>query len=390
MDKQRVTYLLEQYLSAAATLQEEQELLDLLEEDTHQELFNTIQAEMIQQEMPAFPSDLTPWQKMVQNIVQIDKTTAAPLPAKVFRLRRWSAAAVILLLAGMAAYFFINRTGPSSLATRQKIIPALAIAPSDKNVLILSDGSKIFLDEVKKGKIAEEGNTAITKQDRQIIYCATGSDTASSYNVISTARGGLYDVMLPDGSHVWLNGASSIRFPSRFSGMERSVELSGEAWFDVNHAEKLPFRIHSGAITTSVLATAFDIKAYPGQRNIVVAVQHGRVRIQAGNKVLATLQKGSQLRVNADTSSDEASIDTLSVATWKQGNLLYKNESLENIIVDLRWTFRDSIAIKRPALKDARLTVSFNRNIGAQQALEIICRIIDGRLTNKNGTFLIE
>lgn len=393
MEKQRLTYLLERHLSAAITAAEQQELAALLQADTDRELFNTVLAELMQQETPAFPANPEVWQKMVQDIAAVDRpsaTPARPATGRIFRLYRWAAAAAVLIIVSAVIYFFSNLGNQSSLTTTEKKMPALAMTPVAKNVLILSDGSQVLLDEVKNGPIATQGHTTITKQDKRIIYTTTDPGDAAGYHVIATARGNEYEIVLTDGSHVWLNAASSIRFPTAFSGPERIVSLSGQAWFDVQHADKLPFRVHSGTLTTSVLGTAFDIKDYPGDKNKVVSVQRGKVKVEAGAKVLATLEKGQQVKVIADTIIHQQPVDIASIAGWIQGDLIYNDETLEDIVADLQRVFKDSVVIKTAALKDVMARGSFNKRIGMQQALELICNVANCHLSKENGIFIIE
>ena len=333
MEDQRLNYLLQQYLTESATAQELEELSNILRSDTDNESFKAILTEMMHKEEPAFPADREPWQQMAQDIVAIDKHTAKTSPARVIKWYRWSAAAAILILIGVGGYFWANRGQASLLAA---------------------------------------------------------TETTIRDSIISTAPGEQQEVMLPDGSHVWLNSASSIRFPVSFNGTERAVELSGEAFFDVKHADRMPFRIHSGTITTTVLGTAFDISAYPHQNSLMVAVQSGKVKVEAGSRMLAVLEKGRQVKVISDTVSLLRNLDTLSIAAWRGGELIYKDEMLEDIIADLQRVFKDSIKIKSPSLKKVMITVSINRKDGLRSALEMISRTTDSRLTNKNGIFTIE
>lgn len=394
MEKQRLTWLIQQYLAEKATPQERQELADLVQADRDQELFATVMAEMMEQENPAVPANGAMWQQMVQEIVAIDKPAAVQVekkPAGIFKLYKWVAAAVVLVMAGVAVYFFALQSKQSSKPGVSQKMPGLAVTPVNKNVLVLPDGSQVLLDETPDGTIAtQQEDVTITKQGTQITYAAPDGDGGGDYHVLSTAKSSMYQVVLPDGSHVWLNAASSIRFPASFTGDQRLVELSGEAWFDVQHADKVPFLIRTGAVTTTVMGTAFDIKAYPGQRSLIVSVQRGKVRIQAGNKTLTTLTKGQQVRVQQDTSFSTSVIDTAAVAAWKQGNLFYKDETVKDLIADLQRVFKDSIVIKRAALEQEVITVSLNKSSGIQQALDIICRITDARLSKQHGTYIIE
>jgi ferric-dicitrate binding protein FerR (iron transport regulator) len=392
MEKQRLTYLLQQHLANMATEPEQRELAAMLKADEHRELFNTVLVQMMQESAPALPQQTERWQKMVQDIVHIDKIAAQPVRAgiRVITIYKWAAAAAIVLLAGTGVFYLMNRTKHAGEFIAENNKPALDSIPVNKNMLTLADGSRIVLDSIPNGKIAVQENTTITKQDEQIVYASKEAQGSTWYNVISTARAQKYEVVLPDGSHVWLNAASSIRFPASFSASERTVELTGEAFFDVQHADKIPFRIHSGNITTSVLGTAFDINAYPGQKAMMVSVKRGRVKVQTGNATLATLQKGEQVHITANLTTRQSSIDTLAIAGWLQGSLYYKDQALADIIADLQRVYNVTIQIKRPSLLQVMTTVSFNKETGVQKALEIICRITDSRLSKNNEVFIIE
>lgn len=392
MSKQRLTWLLEKHLANTITDSEQQELLELAKANDNEMLFKQVLSEMMQSATPGVPVDVAPWQKMIQDIVHIDKAPAAPAKrkARVLTIYRWAAVAAVLLLIGTGAYFFMNRSTKPTLTASQKNLPALPVTPGNKNSLLLADGNRISLDEVSNGKIAVLDGATITKLDSQIIYTTTGNSPETYYNVLSTARSGQYEVVLPDGSHVWLNAASAIRFPASFTGKERSVELQGEAWFDVQHADKIPFVIHSGNMVTSVMGTAFDIKAYPGEQSMTVAVQRGKVKVQSGNRLLATLEKGRQVKVLANANCVQSSIDTAIIAGWKKGNLYYKDERLADIVADLQRVFNASIHINKASLKEEFTTVSFNKNTGLAKALAIICRITDARLAVNNGIYIIE
>lgn len=336
MEEQRLTYLLERYQAGVATPEELQELANRLKADAGSDLFRTVLAEMMSKEAPALPMNQDRWQKMVRNIVDVDKgserraETRAP---RMIRIFPWAGAAAAVLLMVLGGYFWMTPGRRTSLAK-------------------------------------------------------AGAATRDS--VVSTARGELREVILPDGSHIWLNSASSIRWALPFDEKVRSVELSGEAFFDILHADKVPFVIHSGPVTTSVLGTSFDVTAYPCQKNMTVSVQSGKVKVQAGDKVLAILEKGKRVRVSADTTPYQKNIDTLAIAAWRTGNLVYKDETLEDIAADLQRVFRDSVEIKDASLKETMINISLNKKMGIRDALEMICRTTDSRLSSKDGIFTIE
>ncbi|HEX6427083.1 MAG TPA: FecR domain-containing protein [Niastella sp.] len=226
------------------------------------------------------------------------------------------------------------------------------------------------------------------KYDSRSLYAVT--DSTRAHQIVSTLPGEIKKVVLPDGSVVWLNSASSIRYPTTFNDQERVVDLSGQAWFDVQHADKVPFLVHSASFTTSVLGTAFDIKDYPGEKDQMVSVQRGKVKVQSGANLLATLEKGNQVKVTSGKMVHQQPVDTSAIGGWKQGDLVYTDETLEAIVADLQRVFKDPIVIKNTAIKDVRTTGVFNKRTGVRQILAIICNITDSHLSNKNGIFIIE
>jgi ferric-dicitrate binding protein FerR (iron transport regulator) len=121
-----------------------------------------------------------------------------------------------------------------------------------------------------------------------------------------------------------------------------------------------------------------------------VAVQRGKVKVQFGNTLLATLEKGQLVKVNSNGQSSRDTLDISYIAAWKQGNLYYKDEMLGDIIADLQRVFNTPIEIKRASLKQVVTTASFNKTTDLRKALEVICRINDARLLQNNGTFIIE
>jgi ferric-dicitrate binding protein FerR (iron transport regulator) len=198
-------------------------------------------------------------------------------------------------------------------------------------------------------------------------------------------------LLLPDSTQVWLNGDSYLEFPDEFTDKKREVYLSGEAWFDVRHAEEVPFIIHTGKITTTVMGTAFNIKAYPYLRTVVISVSRGKIKVSRGEEVVAILQKGQQIKVsNTDTLIREKNIDIGKIASWQQGYISYEDETMGDILRDLEHLYNTEINVTDQSLLNMRITTSFNRSIGKEQALKIICKLVDKQLGNRNGHYVIE
>jgi len=199
-------------------------------------------------------------------------------------------------------------------------------------------------------------------------------------------------VMLSDSTQVWLNASTTIEFPEKFTGKKREIWLNGEAFFDVKHADKLPFIIHTGKVVTTVLGTAFNIKAYPGQQNIVVSVKRGKVSVLKEHQLVATLIIGQEVKVSENAPAFkkiEKALNSNDVGNWQQGYLSYDDEPLQEVINDLQRVYNVDITLKRGDLKNTVITTAFTRDIGPKRALEILSNLTDTKLKIENDQYTL-
>jgi len=250
-----------------------------------------------------------------------------------------SAAAIIIIISVGTLFYldYIKKSDAKNANSEAKndISPGGNIA-----TLTLADGRKISLTDAENGQLAEQSGIKISKTaDGQLVYTISNSENSSqslSYNTIETPPGGQYQVVLPDGSKVWLNSASSLRYPVRFTGKERRVEISGEAYFEVAHNSKMPFRVINSSQIVEVLGTHFNIMAYPDESSTNTTLLEGSVRIIKENKS-KVISPGQQTRVkNGDI--DVTSVDVTQVTAWKEGYFMFKNEDIQSIMRQIsRW-----------------------------------------------------
>jgi transmembrane sensor len=206
-----------------------------------------------------------------------------------------------------------------------------------------------------------------------------------------TGRSEYKYMLLPDSTQVWLNAASTLEYPHQFASDKREVFLTGEAYFDVKHADKLPFLIHTGNVTTLVLGTAFNIKAYPGRENVIVSVSRGKVRVNYNEKEVATLTPGQQVKVsNLNKPVVQKKIAVAEAAPWQQGNLVYDDETMNDIIADLERIYDVTIRVQHETLANERISTSFRREIGIDHALQVLCKLTDSQLKLENNTYVIQ
>jgi len=267
----------------------------------------------------------------------------APKPSgRVHVLRKWGWAAAAILLITVGAYLLsvqrknttVSIPGTSKLAD---------IAPGKQGaILTLADGSQVVLDSLANGIVARQNGAQVVLKNGQLSYDALGQATAEiTYNTISAPRGRQFQLVLPDGSRVWLNAASSLTYPTAFSGRERSVKISGEAYFEIARDEQRPFKVNIDDETgIQVLGTRFNVHAYPEEASIKTTLLEGSVRMISGkhNALLAPGQAaqisgkaGQPIQITNNTDPGKA-------LAWKNGLFDFEDTSLEEVMRQLaRW-----------------------------------------------------
>jgi hypothetical protein len=283
---------------------------------------------------------------------------------------RYLVAASIILLLGAAGYLMVIRKSPRG---ELAIVPARGrdVAPGhDGAILTLGDGHQIVLDSVANGAVAAQGNMQVIKQNGRISYKAgAGASTdaqasnaqptdaqmtdaqannaraiaaqripAVTYNTMTTPRGRQFQLVLPDGSMVWLNAASSITYPTVFTGPQREVRITGEAYFEVKHSENQTFRVKVGNTLVEDLGTHFDIDAYPDDPALRTTLLEGAVRV-SGQHGTALLKPGQQARSEGTGPIDVLSdVDLDATMAWKNGKLSLQNADVKAIFRQIsRW-----------------------------------------------------
>jgi len=197
-------------------------------------------------------------------------------------------------------------------------------------------------------------------------------------------------LLLPDSTQVWLNAASTLEFPEVFERSARKVYLKGEAYFDVKHAAELPFIIYTGKVSTEVLGTAFNIKAYPDLEKITVSVNRGKVKVNYANRQVALLTRGQEVSIaSKDQKVKEKELKSPDNLAWHKGNLDYDDYSIRDIISDLQRVYDVQIRVAVPQVATLRVSTTFKRENGIEPALDILCRLTETRLELRNGIYFI-
>ena len=354
--------LLEKYLGDKMTPEELERFKVLLAADEHrEELENNIENILEQKRF----KDLSGVNRDEIFNQIIDKRPIHPF----YHVRnRWfAAAAVILVMLGTGIYFRSLHSGSHESA---KETVMLNVSPGgNKAVLTLADGSQVALDSTGN-KVFQQGNTVVRQQGGQLQYAATATTLPVSFNTLSTPRGGQFRVVLPDGTTVWLNAASTLRYPTAFTGNERKVIVTGEAYFDVAKNDNQPFRVQLNEQTTiEVLGTQFNVNSYKEETSIQTTLIEGAINVRKGTeKVL--LKPGQQ----AQTTTDAIAVynaDIEQVTAWKNGLFNFHNASVEEVMNQLsRWY--DIEVIYEGKIPSLTFDGKMGRDLNLMQVIKIL------------------
>lgn len=251
-----------------------------------------------------------------------------------------SAAAAVLIIISLGIMFYTQRYSQKEILVTNKKFVHDVVPGGNKAFLTLANGTKLSLTDAIDGELAQQAGISIVKtEDGQLVYNVSntskqGNDTPL-FNTIETPRGGQYQINLPDGSRIWLNAASSLRYPVVFSDNERKVELKGEAYFEIAKNMASPFRVVSNNQIVEVLGTHFNINSYPEEGSVKTTLLEGSVKIQSGNKS-AILRPGQQSQVGNSIIVTQA--DIYETVAWKNGKTQFSNADIKTIMRMLsRW-----------------------------------------------------
>jgi len=284
-------------------------------------------------------------------------------------------------LAGVAALLFITLSVGWFFLTRnvkkQESTYAYTIKPgSNKATLTLANGKKLILTDSLEGQLASEAGVKIFKNKKgEIIYTAIASNNngqqALQYNILTTKNGEQFQVILPDGTHVWLDAASSLKYPVAFKGNERKVELTGQGYFEVSHNAAKPFIVKTAQTEVQVLGTHFNVSAFDDEQDTKTTLLEGAVRVKSYKSALllkpgeqAVLNQGRELIINND-------VDINREVAWKNGLFDFKKAGVEEIMLQVsRWY---DISVKYEGkIPETRLTGRISRNVDIKSLLEIL------------------
>lgn len=328
------------------------------------------------------------WRNDQANVMQSFDTEAAltrlnnrmqeqqPIEAEIHTPRRsrfyWAAAAAVIAIITISVFYFLNSDRSPAGKQLASIKKTNSGAGSGKILLTLADGTVIDLQATDSGEIGRQGNTVISKTGENILdysqHAAAADSEKTAINTLTIPAGMKYQLRLPDGTHVWLNAQTTIKYPALFAAAERMVELDGEAYFEVKEKAAQPFKVKTKAQQIQVLGTELNVSAYSGDPVTATTLVGGAVRVSGGaaSQVLRPGQKASVSNKSGEMSV--ASVDVDDVLAWKNGFLNFSDDRIEDIMRQVARVYNIEIEYKGE-VKDRRFWGRFPVDKGLMNLL---------------------
>jgi ferric-dicitrate binding protein FerR (iron transport regulator) len=376
MEIKELALLSQKYLAGAASEEEKDRLL---------QWYNAYDEQSLTAHLTAADSET----EAMMELRMRRRLHAATMPEtaqKVVPMRRFNwkvAAAILLLLSAGGGFYWLQSAKKPPLAEK-----AVTIEPGgDKATLTLADGTVVNLDSAGTGVLSVQGNSKVEKTTHgQIVYKHSDATAATvAYNVLRTPRGGQYKITLPDGTDVWLNANSSISYPTAFTGKERNVSITGEAYFEVAREVNRPFTVKVNQMEVLVLGTHFNINAYADESTINTTLLEGAVLVRAGDAA-KLLMPGKQSRVNAagDKVIEVRRVDVNNTIAWKNGYFSFDDADIPTVMRQLsRWY---NIEVRyNDKVPEGTFTGEIGRSLTQEQLLKVLSqarinfKVEDGR-----------
>ncbi len=359
--------------------------LDQLDEAAYAKVLNIYYREMDKAEPAVMPSQEALARRLEQRLDTLPANRTAEQQKNdhlhKHSTRQWAVAAAALaaiVIVSAVIYFTGHRPTQVAGVAVQTAVKHDVEPGGDKALLTLADGTVIRLDTARNGMLSHQLNTTVRKQDGQLIIQATAADIQPGiipYNTISTPRGGQFQVLLPDGSHVWLNAASSLKFPLSFTGNERTVELKGEGYFEIARNTTAPFFVKAGNMQVQVMGTQFNIMAYADEQAVSTTLLEGAVRVGGSNGQQQVLKPGQQAVMQnasaqlAITSMNNADLEQ--VVAWKNGVFSFQDATVETVMRQLSRWYDIEVVYDGP-VKERQLVGQVYRSYTLSQVLAVL------------------
>ncbi len=373
-DHKYMVDLFRAYYNGTANEKQVDEVLKLLQTKTDHEISELLKEIWMDQEVnQSFFNDnkrkeilgkILVSKQQKENLYKLQpKTMVIPLVAKLF------AAAVVVILA-FSVFFLLNKNDKETFDSTNVLVNQNDIPPGREGaILTLSDGQVVLLDTAQNGILAQQGSLQIIKNNGQIQYSGQSSSEVL-YNTMTTPNGRQYNLVLADGSKVWLNAASSVNFPTSFPGDERKVSITGEAYFEIAHNPSKPFIVSVKGVEINVLGTKFNVMAYTDEGVIKATLLEGKISVQ-NNSDKNLLSPGQQAEIKKGEMFINNNVSIEEAIAWKNGAFYFQSVDIINLMRQVARWYDVEVVYSGEKPKD-RFTGSISRNVNLSQFLKML------------------
>jgi transmembrane sensor len=325
----------------------------------------------------------------IHSMIEADQGEVAKV--RMMTIRRLMSAAAIIGLIACIAYFTMYNHKPQPVAQTKVPSGTTDLAPGrDGAILKLSNGQEIVLDNAANGDLAQQGSASIIKNGSVLVYNGKKEGAEVLYNTLSTPAGRQFQLVLPDGTRVWLNSASSITYATLFNGNERNVTVSGEAYFEVTKDATKPFRVHIASSVNGmsetviqVLGTHFNINAYGDETPIKATLLEGSINVKTG-KNSTVLKPGQQALVETSQIDVNLEADVAKETAWKNGLFNFNNEKLKSIMPQISRWYDIDVLYENKDVQNILITGEIERKANLSEVLKILTYLkIDYKLEGR-------
>lgn len=340
----------------------------------------------------------TIWKKIEDATIETTPVFALPVQ-QTGKFRYLAAAVTVAAVLTTVGYFWLQgkskpaTTAPVAQTNINDVLPG-----GNKAILKLSDGKTIVLDNAQNGLLAQQGAVQIEKQEGALSYSSNALATTADYNTLATPAGGQFQIKLPDGTKVWLNAASSITYPTAFTGDERRVTITGEGYFEVAKDASKPFKVTIASqngtqkpAAVEVLGTHFNINAYDDEAAVKTTLLEGKVKFvnnQENNRSVI-LKPGQQAQVNeAGQLQVKSHTDMEEVVAWKNGEFLFQRADIGTLMRQVARWYDIEVHYPNGKPKD-KFSGKIGRNVNLSQLLEIL-KYSEVRFELKGRTLIVQ
>ena len=383
MEKETVIFLLQKHIAGTLTEADKIELTTFIDKKQHKEVITAALEELLSRNNQITEFDEKRFMPLVAGVFKADVITDEDAIADsttnkrkgVFGKKAWLALMALVFVGALSVYFYYFKPFPFKPFAGNNNSVSDEVAPGGyKALLTLFDGSTIVLDSVADGLLTQQGNAKVTKvANGELSYSAAGETNSNNlFNTVTTPRGGQYQVVLSDGSRIKLNAFSSVTYPTTFGGKDRSVTITGEAYFEIAKNAKKPFKIRVYDMEVEVSGTEFNINAYTDEPAIKTTLIKGNIKL-TNNEMLLMLHASQQGQFDKQGNfSLEKNIDTNEVIAWKNGLFQFNNADAKTAIRQIGRWYNVDVVYEKGALKNQEVFGEIRRNVNLSEVVKLL------------------